>query len=113
MKDCIFCKIIAGEIAATFAHRDEDLVAIEDLNPQAPTHLLLIPREHIPRAFDLKPEHTPVLGKIFAASARLAEERGVDNGYRLVVNNGAAAGQSVFHLPVHLLGGRAMKWPPG
>jgi histidine triad (HIT) family protein len=112
-EDCIFCRIIAGEIPASFVHRDDDLVAIEDLNPQAPTHLLLIPRAHIPRVLDLKPEHTPILGKIFDASARIARERQLENGYRLVVNNGPEAGQTVYHLHFHLLGGRAMKWPPG
>ena len=112
-QDCIFCKIIAGEIPATFVHRDEDLVAIQDINPQAPTHLLLIPREHVARLLDLKREEAGVLAKIVEAANRLARERKLENGFRLVVNNGPGAGQTVDHLHVHLLGGRAMQWPPG
>lgn len=112
-QDCIFCKIIAGEIPATFVHRDDDLVAIQDINPQAPTHLLLIPREHIARVLDLTHEHGQILGRIFATASRIARERKLENGFRLVVNNGPGAGQTVYHLHVHLLGGRAMQWPPG
>ena len=112
-KECIFCKIIAGGIPATFVHRDDDLVAIQDVNPQAPTHLLLIPREHIPRVLDLSADNAGILARIFQTANRIARERKLENGFRLVVNNGPEAGQTVYHLHVHLLGGRAMQWPPG
>jgi histidine triad (HIT) family protein len=112
-EDCIFCRIIAGEIPATFVRREHDLVAIQDANPQAPTHLLVIPREHVPMAIDLKAAHAALLGRVFEVAAAIARERGLEDGYRLVVNNGAKAGQTVFHLHFHLLGGRGMKWPPG
>jgi len=112
-EDCIFCKIIAGTIAATVVHQDEELISIEDLHPQAPTHLLLIPRRHVATVLDLGPEHAGLLSKLFSAASRLARARGLENGFRLVVNNGPGGGQTIYHLHVHLLGGRAMRWPPG
>jgi histidine triad (HIT) family protein len=111
--DCIFCKIIAGKIPAKLVHRDDDVVAIEDVNPQAPTHLLLIPRLHVPTLLDLKAEDAHLPGAILAVAARLARERELESGFRVVVNNGAGAGQTVYHLHFHLLGGRPMQWPPG
>jgi histidine triad (HIT) family protein len=112
-KDCIFCRIIAKEIPATFVHQDDQVVAIQDLNPQAPVHLLVIPREHIPRALDLQAGHSPLLGRIFQVANQLVAERNLEEGFRLVVNNGPQAGQTVYHLHFHLIGGRGMKWPPG
>lgn len=111
--DCIFCKIIAGTIPATFVHRDDDVVAIEDVRPQAPTHLLVLPRAHVPTLLDLKPDDGRLLGRIFATVDRLARERRLEKGFRVVVNNGRGAGQTVYHLHFHLLGGRPMQWPPG
>lgn len=112
-KECIFCRIINGDMRATFVHRDADVVAIQDINPQAPVHLLVMPRTHIPRVLDLKPDHSSIVGRIFTVAAALAREWKLDDGFRLVVNNGPQAGQSVEHLHVHLIGGRGMKWPPG
>jgi histidine triad (HIT) family protein len=112
-EDCIFCKIIAGKIPATLVQQDEELIVIEDVHPQAPTHLLLIPRTHIAKVLDLGPEHAGLLSRIFSAANRLARARGLENGFRLVVNNGPGGGQTVHHLHVHLLGGRPLRWPPG
>jgi histidine triad (HIT) family protein len=112
--DCVFCKIIAGEIPADFLHNDDLVVAIRDITPKAPTHLLLIPREHVVSAADLTDSHGPMLGRLFAVAANLARETGVaETGFRLVTNAGKGAGQSVPHLHFHLLGGRSMRWPPG
>ncbi|MEP7159377.1 MAG: histidine triad nucleotide-binding protein [Chloroflexota bacterium] len=112
--DCIFCRIIAGEVPAEFLHNDELVVAIRDLYPKAPTHLLLLPREHVVSAAHLTDADAPMLGRLFAVAAKLAGEAGlVESGFRLVTNAGEGAGQSVPHLHFHLLGGRTMKWPPG
>ena len=111
---CLFCRIVAGEIPATRVHEDELLIAIRDVAPRAPTHVLLMPREHIASAADLREEHGPLLGRLFAVAADLARSEGiVDRGYRLTTNVGAWGGQSVPHLHVHLMGGRAFDWPPG
>lgn len=105
---------MAGEIPTDFLHEDELVVAFPDSSPKAPTHILLIPREHIVSAAHLSQSHAPMLGGLFATAARLAEEHGlVKSGFRLVTNAGADAGQSVDHLHVHLLGGRKFGWPPG
>lgn len=112
--DCIFCRIIRGEVPADLLHNDDLVVAIRDLYPKAPTHLLLLPREHIASAANLTDTDGPMLGRLFAVAAKLAAEAGiVGSGFRLVTNAGEAAGQSVPHLHFHLLGGRTMKWPPG
>ena len=112
--ECLFCRIVAGEIPAAKVHEDELIVAIRDLHPQAPVHLLLIPREHIASALDLTDDDAPLAGRLMAAAARLARSEGIaDGGYRLVVNAGPDGGQTVGHLHVHLLGGRSMQWPPG
>jgi histidine triad (HIT) family protein len=114
MDDCLFCKIAAGKIPAKLVHQDEDSVAFVDINPQAPTHLLVIPRKHIPTANDLAPADDALLGKLYRVAARLAAERGIAvEGWRTVVNTNRGAGQTVFHLHLHVLGGRAMGWPPG
>jgi len=113
-EDCLFCKIFAREIPAKEVFRDDNIVAFEDIRPVAPTHVLVIPKEHIPSVHDLTREHAPMLARMLEVANRIADERKVDrDGYRLVFNKGPQAGQSVYHLHVHLLGGRAMAWPPG
>ena len=111
---CLFCRIVAGEIPAELVHQDEHCIVIRDINPQAPTHLLVIPREHLESLDEASRPDEAMLGHLLRMAARLANEQGLnDSGYRTVINTGAGAGQSVFHLHVHLLGGRPMSWPPG
>jgi histidine triad (HIT) family protein len=111
--DCIFCKIIAGDIPANVVHRDDDVVAIADVNPQAPAHLLVMPVRHIPNVGEMAPEtDAELIGKLFSTAARLGRENG-RNGYRLVVNTGPDGGQTVDHTHVHVLAGRHLTWPPG
>jgi histidine triad (HIT) family protein len=111
--DCIFCKIIAGEIPAKILYRDDDVVAIADVNPQAPDHLLVMPVKHVPNVGELAASNDDAtMAKVFTRAAHLGRERST-NGYRLVVNSGADGGQTVDHLHVHVLSGRAMGWPPG
>ena len=111
---CLFCKIVSEEIPADILFKDETIVAFRDVNPQAPTHILIIPRQHIAYAADMNETHTDLLFKMFDTANSLASNEGIDaEGYRLVINNGSGAGQSVFHLHLHLLGGRPMHWPPG
>jgi len=111
---CIFCRIIQREAPGKIVYEDESVVAIEDLHPQAPVHLLVIPRRHLEGLGDAGPEDEPLLGHLFQIAAQLARARGLETrGYRSVVNQGAGAGQSVFHLHVHVLGGRGFHWPPG
>jgi histidine triad (HIT) family protein len=111
---CLFCKIVAGEIPSTRVHEDEDLVAIRDIAPRAPTHMLLMPRDHIPSAADLTEAHAQLLGRTFAVAAEIARAEGIaERGYRIVTNVGQWGGQSVDHLHFHLLGGRSFGWPPG
>jgi histidine triad (HIT) family protein len=112
--DCLFCKIIAGEIPGEFVHRDDLVVAIHDISPKAPTHLLLLPVEHVAAAADLTEDHAPMLGRLFSVAAKLAREAGIaESGFRIVTNSGTGAGQSVYHIHFHLMGGRSMGWPPG
>ena len=114
MADCLFCRIVAGEVPATEVHADDLVVAIRDISPRAPTHILLLPREHVGSAAELTEAHGPMLGRLFAVGAELARREGLaERGYRLVTNVGRESGQSVGHLHVHLLGGRRMGWPPG
>lgn len=114
MPDCLFCRIATGEIPSRKVLTEDDLVAFEDINPQAPVHLLVIPRKHIRTLNDVGPEDEPLVGRMVRAAARLARERHVaDSGYRIVLNCNANAGQSVWHLHLHLLGGRGLHWPPG
>ena len=114
MAACIFCGIISGEIPGKVLFQDESVVAIEDINPQAPLHLLIVPRRHIETLLQLDEADEGLMGHICSVATRLATEHGVaEKGFRLVVNCGAGAGQSVFHIHFHLLGGRPMKWPPG
>jgi histidine triad (HIT) family protein len=114
MKDCLFCRIAAGEVAAQLVHRDEHCVAFDDINPKAPVHTLIVPVRHIATLDDAGEEDVALLGHLLAVASRVAAGKGLaSRGYRLVLNCRAEAGQSVFHLHVHLLGGRAMGWPPG
>ena len=113
MDDCLFCKIVREEVPGDVVERTGDFVAFRDINPVAPTHILIIPTEHITSAADLGSDHAGVLGEIFEAASRIARAEGIaDAGYRLATNVGAAAGQSVYHLHFHLLGGRRLG-PPG
>jgi len=114
MSDCIFCKIISGEIPSEKVHEDEVVVAFRDINPQAPTHIVIIPRKHVPSLDDLVAQDDSVMGHLVRMSAQIARSEDIaEGGYRLVGNCGAAAGQSVDHVHFHLLGGRQMEWPPG
>jgi histidine triad (HIT) family protein len=111
---CLFCRIAAREIPADVVRESEGVVAFRDVNPQAPTHILLIPKEHVTSVAELSDHHAEVLAEIMQAAAHLARADGIaDSGWRLVTNVGPDAGQTVFHLHFHLLGGRAMGWPPG
>src|SRR6266550_9367317 len=113
-QDCLFCKILAGTAAADVVYQDSRCVAIRDVNPQAPTHVLIIPREHLDSLDDASQKDEALLGHLLRVAAQVANAAGLDeSGYRTVINTGAGAGQSVFHLHVHVLGGRPMNWPPG
>lgn len=114
MADCIFCKIARKEIPARLAHEDDTVVAFEDISPQAPTHTLVIPKAHIATLNDLGPADAGLIGHMMLVAAKVAKDKGLDaRGYRLVANCQESAGQSVFHLHVHVLGGRRFGWPPG
>jgi histidine triad (HIT) family protein len=112
--DCLFCKLIAGEIPATIVHQDDHLVAFKDITPQAPTHVLIIPRRHIASLNELTAGDDSLVGEMVRAAAAIAKQNGhAERGYRTVFNCNPDAGQTVFHLHLHLLGGRKMTWPPG
>ena len=111
-ENCVFCKIIAGKMPGEFLHQDESCVVLRDLHPQAPMHVLVIPREHIESLADASQKDQNVLGHLLRVGARVANEQEHES-YRTVINTGAGAGQSVFHLHVHVLAGRSMNWPPG
>jgi histidine triad (HIT) family protein len=114
MKETIFSKIIKREIPAEIQYEDDDILAFNDINPQAPTHILIIPKKQIPTVNDAEDADALLLGKIFLTAKKIAKEKGIDEkGYRLVVNCNEGAGQTVFHIHMHLLGGRALQWPPG
>lgn len=114
MSDCVFCKIVEKQIPAKIAYEDSEVVAFQDIHPQAPVHLQVIPKRHIPRVSDAAEGDAGLLAQLVFTANRLARETGVhDAGYRLVFNCNAGAGQSVYHLHLHLLGGRPMRWPPG
>ena len=114
MTDCLFCKIIAGDIPGVIVHQDEALVALKDINPQAPLHLLIVPRRHIATLNDLAPGDDALVGSMFRLAAALAKQHGYhERGYRTVFNTNREAGQSVFHIHLHLLAGRGLGWPPG
>jgi histidine triad (HIT) family protein len=114
MSDCLFCRIIAGEIPGTIVHQDDTLVALKDINPQAPLHVLIVPRKHIASLNDLTPDDDQLVGSMFRRAATLARDHGYhDRGYRTVFNTNREAGQTVFHIHLHLLAGRGLAWPPG
>ena len=114
MSDCLFCKIISGTIPAKKVYEDEHVIAIEDIAPKAPLHLLLIPKKHFVNCLDMTPADEVLVGRIFTTAAQLAREKGyAESGFRIVQNNNADAGQSVFHMHFHLLAGRDLAWPPG
>ena len=113
MTDCLFCRILRNEIPAKKIYEDEHTFAFEDINPQAPTHILIIPKQHVQGLKEATPEDAELIGRCHLAAAEIARQRGIEEGYRTVLNVGPQAGQSVFHLHVHLLGGRSLHWPPG
>lgn len=114
MTDCLFCKIIAGEIPADIIYEDDDVLAFNDINPQAPTHALIIPKKHIATINDITTEDLQLVGQLFYAAKSIAADKGfAENGYRLVFNCNKDGGQEVYHIHLHLLAGRAMQWPPG
>ena len=114
MEDCLFCKIAAKEIPSDTVYEDDQVVAFDDINPAAPVHVLVIPREHIATLNDVEEGHASLVGHMHVVAKALAAEKGLsERGYRLVFNCGADANQTVFHIHLHLLGGRAMSWPPG
>jgi len=114
MSECLFCGIIEGKIKGDIVYQDESVVAFNDIGPKAPVHILIVPRKHIATVMDIAPTDGQLIGDIFRVAAQLAKERGIaEGGFRVVVNCGADAGQTVFHLHYHLLGGRHLGWPPG
>jgi histidine triad (HIT) family protein len=114
MDDCLFCRIVERRAPARIVYEDEQAVAIQDTHPQAPVHLLVLPRKHLSSLQEATAADESLLGHLLTLAARLARERGIESkGYRTIINNGTWAGQSVFHLHVHVLGGRVFRWPPG
>ncbi|MBI2193131.1 MAG: histidine triad nucleotide-binding protein [Planctomycetes bacterium] len=114
MSECLFCRMVSGDLKVPKVYEDPDLFAINDIHPQAPVHILLIPRRHRATILDLDENDQAAIGKLFSVASRLARDKGLDqSGYRIVVNCLEGAGQSVFHVHFHLLGGRPMRWPPG
>jgi histidine triad (HIT) family protein len=113
MTDCLFCGIIAGEIPAKKVYEDDHSFAFEDLDPQAPTHVLIVPKKHIRGLKEATAQEAEIVGRCHLAAAQIARERNIEEGYRTVLNVGPKSGQSVFHLHVHLIGGRSLSWPPG
>ena len=112
--DCLFCKIVKGDIPANVLFEDDDVIAFEDIMPKAPTHFLVIPKRHISTLNDLTDDHAPVVGKLQITAAKIAKQKGIsDAGYRVVMNCNEMGGQTVYHIHMHVLGGRAMTWPPG
>ncbi|MCS7030448.1 MAG: histidine triad nucleotide-binding protein [Gloeomargarita sp. SKYG116] len=111
--DTVFGRIIRKEIPATIVHEDEHCLVIQDINPQAPVHLLVIPKEPIPRISEAQPEHQALLGHLLLTAKQVAQAHNLTQGYRLVINDGPQGGQTVYHLHIHVLGGREMGWPPG
>ncbi len=113
MTDCLFCRIVRGEIPSKKVFEDEHTYAFEDLNPQAPTHVLVVPKKHVVDLKESTSADAELIGRCHLTAAEIARQRGIENGYRTVLNVGPGAGQSVFHMHVHLLGGRSLGWPPG
>ena len=114
MSDCLFCRIVAGEIPASKVYEDDELIAFNDINPQAPMHVLVVPRTHVPTLNDLAAGHDALVGRMIRRGAAIAADRGyAESGFRTVFNCNAGAGQTVFHVHLHVLGGRRFGWPPG
>ncbi|HVZ59261.1 MAG TPA: histidine triad nucleotide-binding protein [Terriglobales bacterium] len=113
MADCLFCSIVSGKIPSRKVYEDDLTFAFEDIDPKAPTHILIIPRKHVAGLKEATPEDKELIGHCNLVAAAIARERGIEDGYRTVFNVGPGAGQSVFHLHLHLLGGRPLHWPPG
>lgn len=113
MSDCLFCRMIAGEVPTKKVYEDDRVFAFQDINPQAPTHILIVPKKHVRGLAEATAEDVELLGYCQLTAAKLARERKIEDGYRTVLNVGRGAGQSVFHLHLHLIGGRALHWPPG
>ncbi len=113
MPDCIFCKIAQGELQSDIIREDDQAVAFRDINSQAPTHILIIPKKHIPTLAEASEQEGDLLGHLLLMARQVAEDQNLTDGYRVVINNGVAAGQTVFHIHLHLMGGRAFEWPPG
>lgn len=112
-RDCLFCKIARDELSTDFLYETDRLVAFRDLNPVAPTHVLVIPKKHIANLADLEPQDGDLMGEILLAIKEIAEQEGLEKGFRVVANTGSDGGQSVHHLHFHLIGGRSLQWPPG
>ncbi|MBE0478804.1 histidine triad nucleotide-binding protein [Candidatus Aerophobetes bacterium] len=110
---CIFCQIIKGTSSARIVYENDEVIAFEDVNPQAPVHILLVPRKHISSITELSGEDVKLVGNIYLVAKKIARDKNIENGFRIVVNSGAKAGQSIYHLHFHLLGGRKFHWPPG
>lgn len=114
MEDCLFCKMVAREIEPDVVYEDDDVLAFRDINPQAPVHILIIPKRHISTLNDLQPADAELIGKLSLAAARIARQEGIaEDGYRTLINTNREGGQVVFHIHMHLMGGRSMGWPPG
>lgn len=114
MSECLFCGIVQGKIKGNIVYQDNSVVAFKDINPKAPVHLLIVPRKHLATLLDVQEEDKGLIGDIFSVAARLARDHGIsEDGFRMVINCGAGAGQSVYHIHFHLLGGRSFSWPPG
>lgn len=114
MSNCLFCKMVSGEIKPDTVYENDKVLAFRDINAQAPTHVLVIPKQHISTLNDLEPSHNELIGELFLAAKEVAKQEGIDEaGYRAVMNCNAEAGQTVFHIHLHVLGGRRMNWPPG
>ena len=114
MAECLFCRIIAHDIPASVVYEDERVIAFEDINPQAPTHILVLPKQHVATLNDLRPGDDGLVGEVVRRAAAIAKERGISaGGYRTIFNTNREAGQTVFHIHLHLIGGRTMHWPPG
>ncbi len=111
MSDCLFCKIIAGEIPSEKLYEDEEIIVFKDINPQAPVHFLLVPKKHIAMPKDVTESDEKVMGKLFRIAAQVAEAEGVVDNYRIILNNGAKVGQEIFHVHMHILGGKKEPWP--
>ena len=113
MKDCLFCKFVRGEIAPKKVFEDDHVLAFHDINPQAPTHVLVVPKQHVASLDELGPHQAELAGRLFLAAAKVAKDSKAQGGYRCIVNTGPNAGQTVFHIHLHVLFGRTFSWPPG